>query len=97
MILQSGLEQWSCTYVDLKWVPFATLLFIIWRFSFRPSPPPDTSGFIEDPQKGLTLRMNVLVPVDMWNFNMEKSEVFLCFGHPKLGKWNPIMKLNFMR
>ena len=72
-------------------------MFIILTFSFRSSPPPDTSGFIEDPHKGLTLHMNVIVPVDLWNFNTEKSEVFLCFGHPKLGKWKPIKKLNSIR
>ena len=83
--------------VHIHYVSFVTLLLIIWKFSFRSSPLPDTSGFIEKSNMGITVHMNVLLPIDMWDFDQKKSEVFVCFGHQKLGDWKPVKKLNIIR
>ena len=66
-------------------------------FFYRSSPRPDTSGFIENSHMGMTVHMHVLLPIAMWGFDKKKSEVFVCFGHEKLGYWEPVKELDFIR
>ena len=83
-----------CVHVCTLCIISCVLLLIIFS---RSSPLPDNSGFIENSHMGMTVHMNVLLPIDMWDFDQKKSEVFVCFGHKKLGQWDPVKKLDFIR
>ena len=79
------------------YIMYDFLCIIAYNFFFRSSPLPDTSGFIEKSHMGMTVHMNVLLPIDVWDFDQKKSDVFVCFGHQKLGYWEPVKKLDVIR
>lgn len=66
-------------------------------YSFRPPPPPpiDTSGIFAPKHLGMEVTLHVFLPVDLWDYEKQKTEVRVCFGHPRMGDWQPVTVLKF--
>lgn len=51
------------------------------------------SGLFTRKDKGITVNLHLLLPVDLWEFGDEKREVCVCFQHPKMGNGQPVVSL----
>ena len=72
-----------------------TAIFAFFKMLFRqPSTPPiDVSGIYAQKHLGIEVTFHVLLPVELWEYDMQKSQVYVCFGHLKMGKWQPVTVL----
>ena len=47
----------------------------------------DLSGIFVEESCAMKIHMHILLPVKLWNYNEQTTQVCIIFGHPNMGQW----------
>ena len=53
----------------------------------------DISGLYAE-KNAIAVNMHVFLPVDLWQYDERQFQVCVCFGHRRMGDWDPAVFLD---